>query len=157
MPTPCRKGRLEPSSLQLSLSIPSCLFHPLAAEMKLLCHLSWIGWMVGIKWKWVMRYSRRSIGYCWSIIHNNRAAKSAVPVTNCRFNWKTGRDNPFVTLVLPKRRGLINIRRFSLASISLTLPYSATLSVKYSPSTIVPNLNGLFILRLFSMRLFSQI
>ena len=43
MPTPCRKGRLEPSSLQLSLSIPSCLFHPLAAEMKLLCHLSWIG------------------------------------------------------------------------------------------------------------------
>ena len=105
--------------------------------------------MVGIKWKWVMRYSRRSIGYCWSIIHNNRAAKSAVPVTNCRFNWKTGRDNPFVTLVLPKRRGLINIRRFSLASISLTLPYSATLSVKYSPSTMVLNLNGLFILRFF--------
>ena len=109
--------------------------------------------MVGIKWKWVMRYSRRSIGYCWSIIHNNRAAKSAVPVTNCRFNWKTGRDNPFVTfwtrLVLPKRRGLISIRWFSLASISLTLPYSATLSVKYSPSTMVLNLNGLFILRFF--------
>ena len=50
-------------------------------------------------------------------IHNNRAAKSAVPVTNCRFNWKTGRDNPFVTLVLPKRRGLRNIRRFSLADV----------------------------------------
>ena len=81
-----------------------------------------------------MRYSRRSIGYCWSIIHNNRAAKSAVPVTNCRFNWKTGRDNPFVTfwtrLVLPKRRGLISIRWFSLASISLTFSCSATLSVK---------------------------
>lgn len=44
---------------------------------------------------------------------------------------------------------MISIRRFSLASIPLIFSYSATLYIKYSPPTIVLDLNRLFMLRFF--------
>ena len=112
--------------------------------------------------------TRKLLSRCLSFSHgcslntsfNIIAAKPSTLTTICRLSEMHGRDTCvtafFTKLDLPNRLGLISIRWLSLFSNCFIRCSSSSLSVKYSPSTMVPNLNGFFICDNFRYELFRK-
>ena len=112
--------------------------------------------------------TRKLLSRCLSFSHgcslntsfNIIAAKPSTLTTICRLSEIHGRDTCvtafFTKLDFPNRLGLISIRWLSLFSNCFIRCSSSSLSVKYSPSTMVPNLNGFFICDNFRYELFRK-
>ena len=106
--------------------------------------------IVGINLKCVIQCLSRSMGKSLNTPFKSIDASSSIPVICCRLMNTAGRSSPFTAFLtrldFPNRLGLMSTRWFGPSIVRLISSSSTVRSVKYSFPTIVPNLNGLFML-----------